>query len=49
MNEAILRGLIFKAQGLKSQLKLKEKWNERKAVVKQNADNCWLYSCLNNL
>lgn len=49
MNEAILRGLIFKAQGLKSRIKLSEKWNERKAIVKQNADNCWLYSCLNNL
>lgn len=49
MSEAILRGLIFKAQGLKSRIKLSERWNERKAIVKQNADNCWLYSCLNNL
>ena len=49
MNEAILRGLIFKAQGLKSRIKISERWNERKTIVKQNADNCWLYSCLNNL
>lgn len=49
MSEVILRGLIFKAQGLKSRIKLSERWNERKAIVKQNADNCWLYSCLNNL
>lgn len=49
MSEAILRGLIFKAQGLKMNLKIKERRNERKAVVKQDAGNCWLYSCLNNL
>lgn len=49
MNEMELGRLIRQSQWLKFQLQLKERWNERKAVVKQNADNCWIYTCLNNL
>ena len=49
MSEAELRKLFLQAQGLKIDMKLSERWNERKAVVEQDAGNCWLYSCLNNL
>lgn len=49
MNETELRRLLLQAQGLKMDMKLSERWNERKAVVEQDAGNCWLYSCLNNL
>lgn len=49
MNETELRRLLLQAQGLKIDMKLSERRNERKAVVEQDAGNCRLYSCLNNL
>lgn len=49
MDKHELNRLIRWAEGLKFQLKPSERRNQRKAVVEQDAGNCWLYSCFNNL
>lgn len=44
-----LSRLIRHARGARFRLKPNERWYTRKAVVEQDAGNCWLYSCFNNL
>lgn len=44
-----LKRLLLKHKTSTAILDIVPRWNERKAIVQQDAGNCWLYVCFNNL